>query len=67
MTPINNDFKEDGRGRPPLGMETMTEAVKVRMDKQMLMMLTMLCKELGISREAGIREGIILFIRKYGG
>ncbi len=67
MTPEYNGEKEDGRGRPPIGMEPMTIAIKVRMDEKMCQQLTMTCKMLGVSREAGIREGIILFLRKYGG
>lgn len=67
MTPEFNGEKEDGRGRPTLGAEPLSTAIKVRMEKEMCVRLTWLCKQMNISREAGIREGILMFLKKYGG
>lgn len=52
-------------GRPIEGMQAKTVDRKVRLEPYIDEELTAVCRALGITRADGIREGILLFIKKF--
>ena len=62
MGPIND---KTGPGRPVYGVEAKTVERKIRIEPYLDDQLTWICRKLGITRAAGIRQGIRLFIREY--
>lgn len=62
MVPINN---KDRPGRPVNGIEAKTIERKFRIEPYLDEQLTWICRQLGITRAAGIRQGVRLLIREY--